>query len=62
MKNDAPANEMLQIKSIDGQKRPLFAFYTGNNSLEPLPEGLLPQIRMNLSCRCLAGIVPGTYG
>jgi len=38
----------------------LFAFITGNSSLEALLEGLLSQIHMNLSSRFSAGIEPGS--
>jgi len=35
----------------------LFAFITGNSSLESLPKDVLDQIHMNLSSRCLAGVI-----
>jgi len=42
----------------------LFAFITGNSSLEPLLESLLSQIHMDLpvSSRVFARIEPGTCG
>jgi len=40
----------------------IFAFLTGNSSLEPLLEGLLSQIKMDLSSDFSAGIDPGTCG
>jgi len=40
----------------------LFAFITGNSSLESLPEGVLAQIHMNLSSRGFGWIEVGTCG
>ena len=40
----------------------LFVFFTGNSSLESLPEGVLAQIHMNLSSRGFGWIEVGTCG